>query len=79
MKITKCDRCGCEISTKKCKSMSEAIAEIMQNLVVTEVKYSITKYIDSVSYDIDLCEDCNNKFKAWMNPERIGTEANNDN
>ena len=58
--------------------MSEAIAEIMQNLVVTEVKYSITKSIDNVPCDVDLCEDCTNKFKAWMNPERIETEAKNE-
>lgn len=78
MKITKCDRCGCEIITKKYKSISEAMAEIMRNVVVTEVKYSITKYIHDTPYDIDLCEDCTNKFKAWMNPERIGTEVKNE-
>lgn len=69
MKIIKCDRCGCEIVTKKSKSLGEAMAEIMQNLVVSEVKYSITKYIDCVPHDIDLCEGCSSKFKQWMNPE----------
>lgn len=80
MKITKCDRCGCEIPLKKCNSTNifDAVSEILNSLKPESIKYSITKHIDGMTFDVDLCEDCTNKFKAWMNPERIETEVKND-
>ena len=80
MKITKCDRCGCEISPKKCKSTNvfDAISEVLYSINHKEIKYSITKYIDDMlPQDIDLCEDCTNKFKDWMNPEVIKNDKVN--